>query len=216
MGLKQQITSGSRVVSGERPIERVTIGLPGMPHEAIIHKGKIYIYNLTGQTLIDSGIIFADALIADSITAEKLAFDSKRFVHNIVWTATDYDTCSWSSGTIKWADGTTSGVNTGDTGNIVAKTYVYYNNTATLQKTTSYATAVGLNTILLAIVEPEADTDAKCIITPVFSTGATIDGDKVVTGKIESVGGQTYFDLNNNRFIVNDEADDDRILIGKK
>jgi len=212
--LKQQIISGSRAISGEKPVERVTIGLPGMPHEAIIHKGKIYVYNPTGQTLIDGGIITANALIADSIITEKLALSSKQFVPNIVWTATDYNTCSWGNGTIKWADGTTSNISASNTGNITEKTYVYYNGTSALQKTTSYATAVGSNTILLAIIEPNADTDAKCIITPVFSVGATINGDKVVTGKIESVGGQTYFDLNNNIFKVSDPIRS-RILIGK-
>jgi len=214
MATLKKLTSGSRAISGKPPIERVTIGLPGMPHEAIIHKGKIYIYNPEGQTLIDGGIIAADALLADSITTEKLALSSKQFVPNITWTATDHNTCSWSSGTIKWADGTTSNINVGNTGNITQKTYLYYNNSSTLQKTTSYASAVGANKILLAIVEPVVDTDAKCLITPVFSTGATIDGDKVVTGKIESIDGKTYFDLNNKQFMLNDDADDDRLLMG--
>ena len=213
MATLKKLISGARMMSGEPPVERVTIGLPGMPHEAIIHNGKIYIYNPDGQTLIDGGIIAAAALLADSVTTEKLALSSKQFVPNITWTATDYNTCSWGSGTIRWADGTTSSINAGNTGNVAAKTYVYYNGTATLQKTTSYAIAVGSSTILLAIVEPEADTAAKCIITPVFSTGATIDGDKVVTGKIQSVGGKVYFDLNDKQFMLNDETDD-RLLIG--
>ena len=214
MATLKKLVSGARAITGEPPVEEVVIGIPGKPHEAIVHKGKIYIYNVEGQTLIDGGIIATKALLANSVTTEKLALSSKQFVPNITWTATDYNTCSWGSGNIKWADGETSSINAGNTGNIAAKTYIYYNNTTTLQKTTTYSTAVGANKILLAIVELSDDTDAKCLITPVFSTGATIDGDKIVTGKIESVDGKTYFDLNNNRFMLNDDDDDDRLLMG--
>jgi len=213
MATLKELASGARMSSGQPSIERLVVGLPGTPSQLITHGGKIYIYNPLGQTLIDGGIISTNALLADSVTAEKLAISSKQYVHNLVWTATDYNTCSWSTGAIKWADGNTSSINAGNTGNIVTTTYIYYNNTTTLQKTTSYTTAVGTSAILLAIVEPVADTDAKCIISPVFSTGETIDGDKIVTGRIQSTNGMVYFDLNEKQIMMNDETDD-RLLIG--
>ena len=213
--LKQVIKSGSRMINAENPIEVVNIGRPGDPTQILIYKGKIYIYNSAGQTLIDGGYVSARAIKAAAVTAEKLSLGAKKFIHNIVWTATDYNTCSWSAGVIKFADGTTDNTNSGNTGNITQKTYVYYNGTSTLQKTTSYTTAIGGNNIPLVIVELVADTNAKCIITPITITiGGTIDGDLIITGKVQSVDLKTYFDINNNKIAMND-GDNDRLLIGK-
>jgi len=213
MATLKKIVSGSRLVTGEPPVEQVVVGIPGKPLSSVIHKGKIYIYNSDGQTLIDGGIIATRALLADSITTEKLTLSSRQFVPNIIWTAIDYNTCGWNAGTIKWADGETSSINLGNTGNITEKTYLYYNNTTTLQKTTTYSTAVGETKILLAIVEPVVDTDAKCLIAPINSVGATIDGNRIITGKIESIDGKTYFDLNAGQVIMND-SNTDRLVAG--
>ena len=209
-----KISSGSKLGSIKNPVEILEVGSPGMTGMLIIHNGMLYIYNDDGDTLIDGGIIQTDALLADSVTTEKLTIGSKNFTHNIVWTATDIDTCSWSAGTIYWADGTTSSVNSGNTGNITTKTYIYYNGTTTLQTTTTYSSAVSDSKVLLAIVE-KGDTGGKCIITPINSTGTTVDANKIVTGKVQSTDGKTYFDLNNNRIMVNDGSND-RILIGTK
>ena len=200
-----KITSGGRIGSIRTPVEVMEIGNPGMPGQLIIHNGKLYLYGPTGATFIDGGIIQTAALLANSITADKLTIGSQAFTHNITWTATDINTCSWSSGTIKWTKGTTSSVNSGNTGNIAATTYIYYNNTTTLQKTTTYSNAVGDEKILLAIVEL-GGTGGKCVITPINSVGGTIDGDFIVTGKIQSVDTKTYFDLNNNRIIMADST----------
>jgi len=213
MATLKQIISGSRVITGEPPVEQVSIGKPGGPNQAIIHNGKIYIYNSAGQTLIDGGIIMTRALLADSITTEKLTLSSRQFVPNIIWTAIDYNTCGWNAGTIKWSDGESSNINAGNTGNITEKTYLYYNNTTTLQKTTTYSTAVGETKILLAIIEPVVDTDAKCLIAPINSVGATIDGNKIITGKIQSIDGKTYFDLNAGQVVMND-GNTDRLVAG--
>ena len=214
-GIEVKIPSGAKIPPFFTPIEVFEIGNSGMPGELIIHNGKLYVYNESGATLIDGGIIQTIALLANSITAAKLKVGGRSWNHNITWTATDIDTCTWSSGTIKFADGSTTAIDAGNTGDIAAKTYIYYDETAVLKTSTTYSDAVSDSKVLLAIVE-EGGTGGKCIITPVRSAGTTVDGDKIVTGKIQSIDGKTYFDLNNNRFIVNDEADDDRILIGKK
>ena len=214
MAIEIHIPSGGRLPNLFKPIDVMEIGNPGMPGELIIHNGMLYIYGPNGETFIDGGMIQTDAIMANSITAEKLTIGSLQFLHDIVWTATDYNTCSWSSGTIRWSDGSTSSIDSGNTGNITATTYIYYNNSSTLATTTTVSSALGDIKKLLAIVEM-GDAGSKCVITAINSTGTTIDGDRIVTGRIESVDGKTYFDLNNNRLIVNDGSYD-RVLIGRR
>lgn len=209
-----KLTSSSRMAGKGNPIEVIEIGKAGKPGQLIIHNGMLYIYGINGETLIDGGIIYSDAILANSITADKLTIGSQNFTHDITWTATDIDTCSWSTGTIYWSDGTTSSINSGNTGNIAATTYIYYDGTDTLKTTTTPATVVSDTARLLAIVEL-GGTGGKCIITPINSIGTTIDANKIVTGKIQSIDLKTYFDLNNNKLIVNDGTTD-RILIGKR
>lgn len=214
MGTEVKVPSGSKPGSYFPPVEVFEIGTPGKPGELIIHNGKLYIYNENGETLIDGGIIQAAAILANSITADKLTIGSKAFNHNLTWTATDQDTASWSAGTIKFADDEETSISAGNTGNINYTTFVYFDGTSTLKTTTNYANAVGDDKILLAIVE-KGQANGKCAITPIQSAGTTIDANKIVTGKVQSTDGKTYFDLNQNRMIINDGTDD-IILIGKK
>lgn len=155
---------------------------------------------ITG-TEIQDGTIFARALVVGA----------QGWIHNLTWTATDSDTASWSSGTIQFADGNSTAISAGNTGNIAGTTYIYYNGTTTLQTSTTYSDAVGDNNVLLAIVE--SVTDGKCVITAMFAAGTTIDGDRITTGKIQSTDTRTYFDLDNDQIIMNDGSND-RILIG--
>jgi len=212
--LLKNLISGAVLIGGQKPVEKLDIGEPGYPDKLVIYNGKIYVYNSLGQTLIDGGYISARAISANSIIAGKLSTAVKKFVHNLVWTAVDNNTASWSSGIIALADGTYLSVNSGNTGNLTEKNYIYYNGTLTLQKTQYYNIAIGGSNIPLAIVEPTADIDGKCLISAFISPGTTIDGDLILTGKIESSGGQTYFDLNNNFFKVSDVLRD-RVIIGK-
>ena len=207
-----RIPSGGKIPPISRPVDVFEIGNQGMPGQLIIHNGKLYVYNDAGLTLIDGGIIQTIALLADSITAEKLKVGARSWNHNIAWTATDINTCTWSSGTIKFADGSTTAISAGNTGNIAAKTYIYYDATITLKTTTTYSSAISDSKILLAIVEI-GGTGGKCVITPVRSAGTTVDGDKIVTGKIQSIDTKTYFDLNDNRIVMSDDTTN-RIVIG--
>jgi len=208
-----EISSGSRIQPINTPVEVVEIGSPGMPGLLIIHNGMLYLYSDAGETLIDGGIIQTGAILANAITADKVTVNQRNLLHDIVWTATDSNTCSWSAGTIYWPDGTTTSISSGNTGNIVATTYIYFDGTSTLKTTTTITTAVAETKKNLVIVEL-GGTDGKCVITPVNSTGTTIDGGKIVTGLIQSSDGKTFFDLNNGRIVVND-GNDNRIVIGK-
>lgn len=213
MTLLKQILTGSKY-GGVLPIHTVNVGRPGEPSRLIIHRGRIFVYNSQGQSLVDGGYIAARAIAALSITASRLAVGAKKFTHNIVFTATDDDTASWTSGSITFADGSSRSINSGNTGNLAAKSYIYYNGSATLQKTTDYSSAIGGNNIPLAIIEPTSDVDGKCIITSFFTGDTTIDGDLITTGRIESADGKTYFDLNEDRLVVSDGIDV-RVVIGK-
>jgi len=128
-------------------------------------------------------------------------------VSTLVWTATDEDTATWSAGSIKTSDGTVYSIAGGNTGNIAALTYVYLDpatSITVLQKTTTAANAAGNGKILIAVVQ-EGAAGAKCIIDVVGSSGTTIDGDKVITGKIQSKDGNTFFDLDGNLIQIQDE-----------
>ena len=78
--------------------------------------------------------------------------------------ATDYRTVTWQEGTIKLADGTTFNILTGNTGNMAALTYIYFDkavSTTALQVTTTPANAVGANKILIAVAQNNSDTASK-------------------------------------------------------
>jgi hypothetical protein len=212
MSILNKILSGARFAG--KTLEKLEVGKPGKPPQLLIYNGKIYVYNSDGQALIDAGLISANAFLVNSITADKLSFSSKKFIHNITWTAVDMNTASWSAGTIKFSDGTLADIFAGTTGNITEKQYIYFDGSSTLKKTKYYNSAVGGNHVILAIVQPTTDPDGKCILSTFFSTGTTIDGDLITTGKVQSINGKTFFDLNNNFFKIHDGIKT-RLVIGK-
>ena len=140
----------------------------------------------------------------------------KGFVSTLAWTATDYNTATWGSGSILTTDGTTYSIAAGNTGNIDALTYIYLapaTSVTVLQTTTAAATAAGVGKTLIAVVQLGAS-GSKCIIDVVGSIGTTIDGDRITTGKIQSSDASTYFDLDGDVIVISD-ASDPRIVIGE-
>lgn len=76
--------------------------------------------------------------------------------HDIVFSATDADTVSWTSGTISLQNGVTYSIVSGNTGNMTATTYIYLDSAASttvLQTTQSASVAVGANKILVAVAK---------------------------------------------------------------
>ena len=72
------------------------------------------------------------------------------------FSATDGDTVAWTSGTLFTAAGASYSISSGDTGNMSARTYIYFDinvSTTVLQKTTTAANAVGAGKILVAVAE---------------------------------------------------------------
>lgn len=69
---------------------------------------------------------------------------------------TDADTIAWGSGTLTSADGTAYSISAGNTGNMVAKTYIYLDisvSTTVYQTTTIASSAVGVGKLLVAIAQ---------------------------------------------------------------
>jgi hypothetical protein len=197
-------------------------------HESATGSGKVIIAIATtggagkkckiiptcGAGLIVSDIT-ADQITAGTITTSLLTVGAKSFVSTLTWTATDADTATWSAGTITTTDGTSYSITGGNTGNIGALTYVYLDTAVSvtvLQTTTTPATAIGETKLPVAIIQAGAS-GSKCIIDVLSSNGTTIDGDRITTGSIASSDGKTYFDLDNDRIVINDGSDD-RIVIG--
>ena len=169
---------------------------------------------IIGAGLVVSDIT-ADQITTGTLTTDLLTVSGKGFVSTIAWTATDYNTATWTAGTLTMSDATTYSIVTGNTGDIAALTYVYLDidtSTTVLQTTTTPGTAIGNNKVPIAIVQLGA-TDAGCIIDVLNSNGTTIDGARITTGKIQSSDTKTYFDLDNDVLIVNDGSND-IILLG--
>lgn len=80
--------------------------------------------------------------------------------HDMVFSATDADTVAWTSGTIRLQNGETYSIGAGNTGNMLAVTYVYLDTAVSLvalQTTTSASAAVGANRILVAVADAASD-----------------------------------------------------------
>lgn len=97
---------------------------------------------------------------------------------DIEFSSTDNDTAAWTSGTIYFADGSSSGeISSGDTGNITDTTFVYFDKTDTgqLKTTQDHRTASGPNKALLAIVDLGAS-GKDCKIVTTLGSGLTVSG----------------------------------------
>jgi len=94
----------------------------------------------TVEQEVDNG--FADIAIQDWV------FDG-------AFSASDHDTVAWTSGTLKFKDGTTFAIGAGNTGNMSAITYVYFDKTAptVLGTTTTAANAIGTNRLQIAVCQ---------------------------------------------------------------
>lgn len=135
---------------------------------------------------IDNLRIHGDWIEEGTLKVNALSVGSQFWAHDIAWTATDEDTASWGAGTLTFANGDNYAISAGNTGNIGAKTYVYFDknaSTTVLQTSTTYSDAVGDNKALLAIVLAGAAGE-RCLIAPVFSDGTTLAGPSITTGYI--------------------------------
>lgn len=81
---------------------------------------------------------------------------------NVSWSASDHNTVAWGSGSIYLPDWTTLSVTSGNTGNMSATTYIYYDQeNSTVSYTTSASSAVWENKILLCVAAPVSSSSKK-------------------------------------------------------
>lgn len=116
---------------------------------------------------------------------------------NLVRTATDYNTISWSTWSINLKDWTTYSISpSGSTGNMTSITYIYIDvsvSTTALQITTTASTAVWANKILVAVCKPVTDTAGKAIVQPfgtvwtdIFITADNIAANTITANEIDT------------------------------
>jgi len=73
MSINKRIQSGSKLGTNIPPIERFVVGSAGGgPDEIHIYKGKLFVYDDTGNTLISGGVITTHAIHAHTIVATQL------------------------------------------------------------------------------------------------------------------------------------------------
>lgn len=111
-------------------------------------------------------------------------FENNNWNFSGVWSVTDSNTIAWGAGTLTLSNGDTYAISAGNTGNMAAKTYVYFDlaaSTTALQKTTTAANAVGAGKILIAVCEDNT-TEAEYQVMNDYQTN--IDGARIVAGSI--------------------------------
>lgn len=140
------------------------------------------------------GLIEGASLLRGTVVAEKLTANAKDFITDIVFSATDYRTVTWTSGTLKFADGKTFSIVAGSTGVMAGGTYIYFDESVSatvLGTTTDVANSVGEHIVTLCVAVPTAATDQHAVCIPavgVFGINETVIGPySISTGKLQAL-----------------------------
>jgi hypothetical protein len=94
-----------------------------------------------------------------------------------VFSATNYRVVAWATGTLKLMNGQSYTISAGNTGNMTAVTYIYFDlavSKTTLQVTTTAATAVGTNKILIAVAQNNSDITSDATFQVFGGTGGIL------------------------------------------
>ena len=122
-------------------------------------------YDRSGlKTLVQNVPISANVIDAfyDTSQLQKIIISSQDWQYDGAFSASDNDTVAWTAGTLTLADKKSYAIGAGNTGNITAFTYIYFDKDVSetaLQTTTNPIQAVGANKILVAIANNVADTN---------------------------------------------------------
>jgi hypothetical protein len=149
----------------------ITIGNPGDIDGSTINNDGGW----TDDTTADAAQVDATQAIADAAAAN---------AHRILgvtgnWTVTDADTITWTGVVLRLGDGSDVNIINGNTGNMAAKSYLYYNGTTTLQITTNPNVIGGTHTLVAVAQNGTSKASVQVV------GGATyISGDWINTGTI--------------------------------
>jgi hypothetical protein len=119
-----------------------------------------------------------------SIPPETLDVSNWGWGQTCAFTSTDADTVSWGAGTFTSANGVSYSISAGNTGDMVAKTYIYLslNDSKTAyQTTTTPSEAVGLGKVLVAVAQ-----NAAVNATYNLSEATQIVGDNILANSINA------------------------------
>ncbi len=118
------------------------------------------------------------------ITAAMTSVANNDWTFSGAWSVTDADTVAWGAGTLTTSNGGSYSITGSNTGNMVAKTYIYFalgTSSTAFQTTTTAATAVGEGKILIATAQ-NATGEAKFIV--MNDQAYNIDAANIIAGSI--------------------------------
>lgn len=154
-------------------------------------------YTLTLGGKVSSTALIRSRLEGDDVRASlgpvvsgQLPLGSKGWSHDLVFSATDYNTVAWTSGTITTAANETFSIDAGNTGEMAGGTihYLHLDSDTSLTVLQDSATpAVGSNIILVAVAAPVTDVDTNKATFQVFGgegQGVMITADNIVADTI--------------------------------
>lgn len=135
---------------------------------------------------LPSGSVGSAQLTTGAVVASKMSKQAQGYATNLVFSSNAYNRVLWGTGTIEFADGTTTAISSGSqllTLSSPTTYFVYYNGTSTLQVTTTYSTAVGDDNVILCVAQQAPDTSHdQCFYVP--GVGALRGGVRVTADQI--------------------------------
>ena len=123
------------------------------------------------------------------VGADELSFTYKQYYFTGTLTATDYDTCSWGSGTLKFkkSTGTTTtdySISSGNTGNLAGNSWLIWKGSGTaleaIIESDLFTNATYKDAVTIAYLIPNADTTQKITILPTQEKKNTLFSSSVI------------------------------------
>ena len=134
-----------------------------------------------------SEIAASSVILSDYISQEVLDLANRNWTQTCVFSVTDLDTVAWGAGTFTSANGVSYSISAGNTGNMIARTYVYLDiaiSTIVYQVTTIAPHAVGAGKVLIATAVNGAVEAEFQVFNGIG--GLNINGSNVVVGSIST------------------------------
>lgn len=118
------------------------------------------------------------------LNSSQTNISNNNWTYSGTWSVTDADTIAWASGTLKASNGTSYSITGSNTGNMAAKTYIYFDiavSSTAFQTTTTATTAIGDGKILIAVAQ-NGTGEANYLV--MNDKQSNIDAAQIVAGSI--------------------------------
>lgn len=202
MGLASTVTGGDdvRFWAGDTYANRATA--PFRVTEAGAITGSNI--TITGGSVATSTLNGLVGLSNTNVAAQGWTFTS-------TFSATDFNTIAWGTGTFTTAGGTSYSIGASNTGNMAATTYIYLDiavSTIALQTTTTATTAVGSGKVLIAVASPNTDSTSDATVQVFGGKG----GDIMLVDNLAANSASTNEFVSNTAQIANLTVTDAKIV----